>query len=359
MKTLKNILFLTLPSVIILLLVLEVFFRTVIPASEIPFSEFNEEERIYSFNRDRPEGMVTTGKFAQIRSRWRINNYSWNYATDYKPVKEGKLVAVIGDSYVEAFQVNVDENFPFLLGEKLKNDNYEVYAFGKSGAPLSHYLHLSRYVNRHFDPDILIFNLVANDYAESVHELYPAKFHFMQLSLSSPDSITENQPGNNPEFKKHKTLKSILYKSALVRYMLFNLRLTELWKTPPNKTYEGNIDPAIAKKQNEQIRRATEYAVRTIRAENSDKRIIFVMDAPREAIYNNALEKSETIWLNEMMKTICAENGAEFIDLTGSMNEDYGRNKTKFNSDIDSHWDRYGHRFVAGQLYEHLKKEIK
>ena len=105
----------------------------------------------------------------------------WNYPIDYYPINDKKLIAVIGDSYIEAFQVDVDKNYPFLLREKLKND-YEVYAFGKSGAPLSQYLHISRYVNRHFDPDILIFNLVHNDFDESIQELYPGNTYFLKVS---------------------------------------------------------------------------------------------------------------------------------------------------------------------------------
>ena len=189
MKTLKNILFATLPSILVLLIILEAFFRIVIPASDPPRGFFDEKEKMYSFSNKKEKGVITIGRFAEIRVRWRINNMYWNYPIDYYPVDDKKLIAVIGDSYIEASQVNVGENYPYLLRGKLIND-YEVYAFGMAGAPLSQYLHISRYVNRHFNPDILIFNLVHNDFDESIQELFPIDCHFLKLSIKKSSSST-------------------------------------------------------------------------------------------------------------------------------------------------------------------------
>ncbi len=196
MKTLKNIFLISLPAVFILLLLLELFFRVVIPATDPPMGFFNEEERMYYFSNQREEGQITIGRFAQIKARWHINNEHWNYPIDFAQVIDRPLIAVIGDSYIEAFQVDADEKYPFLLRNRLEPD-YEVYAFGKSGAPLSHYLHVSRYVDRHFDPDILIFNMVHNDFEESIYELYPAKTCFMQISTGEDGSFTETVPRPN------------------------------------------------------------------------------------------------------------------------------------------------------------------
>jgi hypothetical protein len=60
-------------------------------------------------------------------------------------------VAVIGDSYVEAFQVphyaSLAEQLEALLGE----DRTEVYRFGISGAPLSQYLYM-------FETEVAAYN---------------------------------------------------------------------------------------------------------------------------------------------------------------------------------------------------------
>jgi len=115
MQTLKNILTVTFPAFLFTCIVLEFFFRWVIPASNPPMGFFDEKEKIYSFSNEKQEGTITIGRFAQIRTTWRINNRNWNYPIDYHRIDNKNLIAVIGDSYIEAFQVDVDQNYPYLL----------------------------------------------------------------------------------------------------------------------------------------------------------------------------------------------------------------------------------------------------
>lgn len=269
---------------------------------------------------------------------------------------EKKLITVIGDSYIEAFQVDADENYPYLLKKKLKTD-YEVYAFGISGAPLSQYLHISRYVNKYFNPDILIIDLVHNDFDESIYELNPQDFHWLQVSINEDDSITETIPYPNYSFQQYNPWKRLVYKSALFRYLYLNLKVKRIHKKFMKNNIdavEANIKVNATKKYEKLIFKATNYLVKTIREENSEKRIVFVFDAPRNTIYNNSLNESNVLWMHEMMKTICANNNVEYIDLTSFMKENYRISKIMFNSDLDGHWNEYGHKFVADILYEYL-----
>jgi len=119
--------------------------------------------------------------------------------------------------------------------------------------------------------------------------------------------------------------------------------------------FEANIKVNEIKKHEELIFKVTNYLVKTIREENSEKRVIFVFDAPQNAIYNNSLNESNVLWMYEMMETICAYNNVEYIDLTSFMKDNYRTNKIKFNSDLDGHWNEYGHKFVADILYAYLK----
>jgi len=357
MKTVKNIVLVSLPAVFFVLLLLELFFRIVIPATDPPMGFFREEERMYYFSTQREEGQITIGRFAQIKARWHINNEHWNYPIDYVPVNDRNLVAVIGDSYIEAFQVDADEKYPFLLRKRLDPD-YEVYAFGKSGAPLSHYLHVSRYVNRHFDPDILIFNVVHNDFEESIKELYPAKSCFMQIAVGEDGSFTETVPCPDYNYPQYTAWKRIVYKSALFRYLDFNLNLRQIRRNIAgidDRTFEANIAADKVIKNKDRIFEVTDHLVRVIREENSDRRIIFVFDAPKGEVYTDTLDDSRVLWLNEMMKEICCTYNVEFLDLTPLMLEEYRANGRKFTSELDGHWDEYGHEFVANVVYDYLK----
>jgi len=318
---------------------------------------FNEEERMYYFSNQREEGLITIGRFAQIRARWHINNDHWNYPIDYAPVNDRNLIAVIGDSFIEAFQVDADEKYPFLLRNRLDPD-FEVYAFGKSGAPLSHYLHVSRYVDRHFDPDILIFNMVHNDFEESIHELYPNKACFMQVSVDENGSLVETVPCPNFAYPQYTAWKRVVYKSALFRYLDFNLNLRQIRRNIAgidDRNFEGNIEADKVKINKNRIFEVTDYLVRTIREENSDKRIIFIIDAPKGEVYTNTLDESRVLWLNDMMKEICYTHDVEFLYITPLMVEAYRANGRKFTSEWDGHWDEYGHEFVANALFDYLE----
>lgn len=356
MNTLKNILLVTVPSIIVLLLLLELVFRFAIPATDPPMGHFDEEERIYAFSNAREDGQITIGRFAGIKSRWHINNMNWNYPIDYDPANGKKLIAVIGDSYIEAFQVDTDAKYPYLLREMVQPD-YEVYAFGKSGASLSQYLHMSRYVNRHFNPEILIFNIVHNDFDESIRNLYSNRDHFMQVTIDEDGSITETVPRPNYAFPQYTAWKRIAYKSAIFRYLDLNLNLRQ-WRRAiagiDDKQFEANVQPEEIKRHQDLVYKVTEYLVSTIREENRDRRVIFIFDAPKRTIYNNLLHESNVVWLHEMMNEICSAQDVEYIDLIPLMEEDFRTKGIKFNSELDGHWNEYGHEFVTQVLYDYL-----
>jgi hypothetical protein len=355
MKTIRNILLITLPSIVILLVILEIFFRIVIPATDPPMGHFYEEEKIFSLNNSRKEGLITIGRFAEMRSRWHINNMGWNYPIDYIPVGDRKLIAVIGDSYIEAFQVDANENYSYKLREMLKPE-YEVYAFGKSGASLSQYLHMSRYASRHFDPDILIFNIVHNDFDESIRNLYPNRDYFMQVSVNDDGSFSETTPKPDYSFPQYTRWKRIVYKSALFRYLDINLKLRQMRRNirADSEGYEANIRTERIERHRDLVYDVTEYLVKKMREENSDRRIIFVFDAPKARIYDGTTSESPVLWMHDMMEAICSKNDVEYIDLIPLMQEDYRINGKKYNSDLDGHWDEYGHEFVAHVLFDSL-----
>ena len=108
-------------------------------------------------------------------------------------------------------------------------------------------------------------------------------------------------------------------------------------------------------KNKDRIFEVTDHLVSTIRDENSGRRIIFVFDAPKGEVYTDTLDNSRVLWLNEMMKGICSTYDMEFLDLTPLMLEDFRANGKKFTSELDGHWNEYGHEFVADAIYDYLK----
>ncbi len=317
---------------------------------------FDEANKMYHHDNSRETGMFTNGRFAELRARWRINNMGWNYPIDYSSLEDNSLIAIVGDSFIEAFQVDVNNNYPYLLREMLIPE-YEVYAFGMSGAGLSQYLNMSRYVKKKFDPDILIFNVVYNDFDESVYELDKGRSYFLQISIDD-GLLSEIEPVPNYNFQQYNLLKRLVYKSALFRYIWHNLKFSFItW---------GNliIDDFDVKKEFDRIReyeqlisQATDYIVKTIREENQDKRLIFLFAPPNEAVYDYFFDISRIEWLYNLMDETCQKYNVEYVDFTEVMRQDYQHNKRKFNSDVDGHWNDYGHKFVAEFLYDYLSDD--
>lgn len=81
-------------------------------------------------------------------------------------------IAVIGDSFIEAFQVPVADSFQYWLEEKLnqwpeKKKRFEVYSFGNGGTgTFEHHLYLNQYVLK-YQPDLVILAfLPMNDFKD-------------------------------------------------------------------------------------------------------------------------------------------------------------------------------------------------
>jgi hypothetical protein len=356
---LKNVLWITLPTLIFCWLIGEIVFRFIVPASEQPLYCFDQQFKLVHFEPN-TSGLATFGRFAEVRGRWRVNNYGWNSGVDYIPhIGEKKpLVAVIGDSYVEAMQVDFNERFPEAL-QRLAGDQFLVYSFGISGAPLTHYLHMNRYLNRVFNPKMVVILVVHNDFDESLARLCPNP-RFLQFDHQD-GSFAEISP---TQFQNSSFLR-ILRRSAVFRYLEMNCnvsglvrKISERWARPHNpSTYNANIDVDRVAKERDLLRQATRFALAKLRAENSGRKLIIMMDGPRFDIYLDNLAGSNVMWLHEILREACLENQVEFVDLTKPFSEYWQRFHQRLEHlPIDAHWNKTGHNVAAHALWESLKK---
>jgi lysophospholipase L1-like esterase len=361
-RLLTNLALVTLPALLVLAGALEVVFRTVVPASRPPVTCFDEAAALYRYCPGQGEGQVTLGLGARVRSRWHINGQGWNSEVEYGEEKERQRIAVIGDSYVEALQVDVDRGFPALLRRAL-GDGFDVYAFGMAGNPLSQYLHLSRAVRRSYAPDLLIVNLVHNDFHESLAEFNPGDTHLLTLSVRG-DQVVENAPRPNRALLQYRPAKRMLIRSALFRYLWFNTRLASIWRSPhkvlgdlfasDEQKYAANIDVRAAEARREPVRRATAYVLAALRTENPGLPILVVMNASRRPIYTGKPRHPGITFLHELVAEECARNGLERLDLTEPMTRDFRAHGRRFEFEVDNHWNEYGHRLVAREIQRKL-----
>lgn len=336
------------------IIILEAVFRFLIPAAQFPVRHFDRENFLYRYL-PAQSGIYTFGKLSEYRKKWRINNYGWNSPIDYREKKQRPRIAVIGDSCVEAFNIDVGESYPYLLKHKF-GEKYDLYTFGSGGAPLSEYLNMSRYVEKYFDPDVVIFNIEYNDFDESLLK-YNQYFSKMFLTLSeNGGQITENRPVLDSSAAEFVPWKRFLRRhSALARYLFFNLELRVLYWELLNKDFPKKAEFDLSKPaQKEEIRLAIKYLVEKINAENMQRKVIFVMTARRNEIDGSGMADPKSLWFYSLMQELCRENSLYCIDLTGPFKEDYAKNQLKFNLGTDEHWNKYGHQLAAEAVYNFL-----
>jgi hypothetical protein len=357
-KILKNILFVTIPMLLVFFILLEIASRIFFPGSDVPKSIYDEENNLVKFSREYgTRGLWTKGNVAQQRGKWRINNDGWNSPVDYFSEKKPgvKRIAVIGDSYVEAWQVDAEKSYPSLLRDSL-GSKYEVYSFGVSQSPLSQYLYVSRYVEKKYSPDVYIFNLVHNDFHESINGMAYIPM-YMTVKLNKDSTFTEVQPVK-PERTHNKVPGGIIFrKSSFIRYVYYNLNLMDKFRSKKAGAKEVEMNVAVNDilDKKDSLWAVTKYLLKTIKSELGNKEVIFIMDGARSNIYKGDLQNARVTWLNGMVGELCKELNFPFIDLTPRMLEDYQKNGKRFESNYDNHWNEYGHQFVAGVLYNYFK----
>src|SRR5262249_43630004 len=358
MRILKNLIFLSIPSLFICIIFGELFFRFVIPAAQMPWGYYDPIDQIARFEADQGIGLYTIGRLAQRRVRWRINNVGWNSDIDYltKDKRSKPLIAIIGDSYIEAFQVDIKDSIVSVLRRKL-GEKYDVYGFGSSGAALSQYLQMSRYVNKVFDPDIIVVNVVHNDFDESLLSVVDIPY-FLSIQLVE----SEPQESKLPTIPiAAKRITKILFKSSTFGYIFYNLD----WRLPLTRLGFVHVENRAIQKKSQtdellfagnkasinDIYKAVDYVIRKMKEENKKKELIFMIDAPRRDIYKGNVDSSSVLWMNKMLKTLCECYNCRVIDLTQPFLEKFQSDHVPFNNQDDYHWNEEGHRLAAEVLH--------
>ena len=336
-------------KLLLLAVLLEATFRLAIPACQTPLNAFDGKAKLTKFNVNKlRDGLYTFGSMAEIRGRWHVNNAGWINDCDYK-VGTKPEVAVIGDSYIEAFHVDCDRN----LGANLRRNlgaSREVYSFGVSGANLSQYLHMSRHIRATFDPRVMVFNIVDGDVLGSLTDS-GGKGGF--LYYSHDDSGVKEVLVPRPDSGARELMRTVLRQSALLRYVIFNSGFL-LKGVPPVKAAYAGMSETDLKVSQELIA----YTFGKISEENPDCKIIIVLDAPRSDIYQAGVNKSAVgpPQVNKMIASLSKSYGFHVVDLTEPMKELYAKDAKKFDFENNYHWNEYGHRVAADEISKEITR---
>lgn len=328
----------------------------------------NEASPVFRFLPDR-DYVWSKGWNFSIVNRGHVNNAGFVNDRDYEAGETMPLLAVIGDSYVEATMVPYPDTLHGRLAAAVEGRG-RVYSFAASGAALSQYLLWARHATDVYRPDAMVFVIVGNDFDESLlaYKRSPGFHHYFEdtggrLSLVRIDF--EPSP-----------LRPVIKLSALARYLFFNLLAWETvsriqaallgdWELPTlggsarggsdggepgggeEQRFLGNVPRTVDAEHLAASKRAVDAFFRDLpeMAGLAPRRILFVVEGVR---YPNVYDpEAYFVTMRRYFLERATSLGHGAVDMDRYFLPEHEANGTRFEFATDAHWNAAGHRLAA------------
>ena len=322
------------------LIAAEIVFRFLPVASGLRSVAVNAANPVFHFE---PNGTYTyslTWRMDYVQ-RGRVNNAGFVNDQDYR--KDGApLIAVVGDSFIEAQMVPYAETLQGRLAQSL--GGFRVYSFAASGAPLSQYLIWARHAVRDYGARAVVINVVVNDFDES-HVAYAQSPGFW---IYVPDDTGTLQLRLQP--LHHGLMRMLARQSALARYLLINLRLGYYLQNEPwlqslffRRAFaqSPNADALRLERSSAVIDAFLRDLPRMV--ELPKDRILLIVDGYRDPDLKSASEGSYFDRMRKALLERANRQGYEAIDLDPIFLARHRATGERFDFPTDPHWNRNGH----------------
>lgn len=347
-------------SVLILIVIGEfVVFRFLWKASDIPRNVYSGDVIRYIPNQ--------TGVFRirnEVRARYTINAQGWNSpypSYDIPQSSDRPRIAIVGDSYVEAFQVDSDHSTAEYLEACL---DAEVFRFGLSGSPLSQYLQIIREEVVDYQPRIVIVLLIHNDFVES-YRLRVGRYtqSFMRFEIND-GGITEVPPVPYDPPRLLWLRGSAWYRFAVDRMQLPIRNLKEFVLRGGRTDYVANVPASMLDEEWDNIERVARYFFDELSSAGKrwDFLPVVAIDGVRQMIYSPeevSDQEADAIRINELCRRLGAERGVRVVDLQNAFARDFAERGQRFEYVHDGHWNERGHEVAAESLCQALADVVR
>jgi hypothetical protein len=355
-------------GVVITALALEVVLQ-LLPVSDAQHRlAVNDADPVLRFEPNRSAMWSRKWNF-ELANRTRTNNAGFVCDFDYDASADSPLLAIIGDSYVEAVMVPFVETGMARMAEALRGDGARAYAFGVAGAPLSQYLAYAEHTRDRYRPRALAIVVVGNDFDESLLE-YKSTPGYHYFTETSDGKLVLQRVDFEISL-----VKRLARKSALVRYILIHLELT----TMPRKlrglfskkdmltTYVGNTFYDADSTRVADSRRVVDAFLDELPARSglAPSRILLVLDGMRPHLYGEeTLKMADGSYVDLMRRYLsgrAVREGYEVIDMQPQFIEHFERFGRRFESfPVDAHWNSLGHElFFEAMMRSQVVKALR
>lgn len=331
----------------VFLLVAEVFFRTVLPASEMPVSRYDAAHGILRYDPSiQQQGRYSSGRYAQALGSWHINASGWNSHREYLPAAERRkpAVAYFGSSFVEGFYNLLDENIAFVM-EKLGGGRYDVYNFGMSDSVPSEHLEVAAYARDAFGPEVMVF--------------FCSPWHVAATLIPAPGrqrwQLTDGVVSKRPLVPRNTSrLRALGRRSALLRYLIFNAEFRPEFApgSAAAKPFGGNAAQggSATELPPADLKALAETMVQRAVREHPKAKVVFVTGGPHMSDAPPVMDPA-----SRAVAQACAAHGADHIDLSTVFHAHWLAHHERFDFAHNFHWNALAFRIIAERLDAYVR----
>lgn len=296
-----------------------------------------------------------------VRGRSNAQGFLADY--DYDASDPRPLIAVLGDSYMEALRVPFAKSLTGRLQAKLGN-RARAYVFAQAGSPLSQYVAYARHACRSYRPERLVVSVVGNDFDESIyaHRRRNGIFHLYPSPAGGfDDRLTPLPPAG--------LVERIARRSALALYLMRNVGLSKVLAgfginmaqaAPHPDEYVGQTDADADPARIEEGYRVIDWFLGALpqAACLAPHDIVIAVDAPRPPIYDSgalaAVQGSYFVQMRNRLMSEARSRGFKVVDTQPYFLAAYAADRQPFEHPTDGHWNAHGHAVVTAAVLEAL-----
>ena len=280
-----------------------------------------------------------------IRGQFSINNAGFNNSNQYEigPNRQYNRIAVVGDSFVEAFQVRVEETFFSILENRLRDLKIqsEVYSFGVSGFGTSQVYHLIREYVLLYEPDLIIYLFIPNDVTDSA-SCAGDKRWTQQYRIGRSGKLIA------VPFDEYRlsSSKKLLQQSSLFRYFFYQRRLMEQIETRKQRSSRMvQAEPSSAEDPcNTEGWQIVEQVL------NELDILLTQSGVPWLLVWQGDSEPEFYAQERQRLSKIADRLGLIFYDPSPAFAEDSREYSGPYRIPGDGHWNQRGHEVVGEAL---------
>ncbi len=361
--SMKNNTFLLFASLIIILLLCEVFVRVFFP-------QINEHDQM--FQKDAvlgwefiPDHSGTILYDGEVNQRIKTNSAGYR-DTEFSEKKEAKKILVLGDSFVSNISVKEEQVFTAVLEQRLSNTS--VFNLGVNGyGQVQEYLTLQKWLPE-IQPDVIVLMVyLRNDFTDNLDTtqwLYPRP----TSSLDENGSIVIHPPSESSRLKEESL--PFYYASHLFRFVKKRLEVivSKTDQETPSQFLapENYVCRYPLSKETQEMYTLLQQMLLEINsfANKNNTPIVFAL-APSIAQVENttwesleaAAAKDEIMLLrnlpNKILLEFASEHNIHMVDLLPAL-QAAQKNEVDMYNPREQHWTAAGNKLVATILTNYL-----